>query len=183
MRIRTRVDDDLELRAEDPEALEEAIEQTRTDVRQARAAWRENPGETELARLGRAQHQLAKYLLLAGEGRDARRAADRAGDVWEELERRPAAFLAGLRRADGLRLAGQTQRALEAFDELVDRAESEPQGTYLDFALEKRARCLVGRGAHDRARADLERCRSVRRERDRDRLVERTERMLELLGT
>ena len=181
MRLPTHFDDRLRERADSEEALRQAIDEQRRDLEAIRARLADAPEQLERSRLGRTLNRLSEYLQLAGECGEACELCDEASAVWRDLGRDRAVFLARLRRADVAVAAGDLDDALDEADALVDAAGDEPFAIYRDFALELRGRVRANLGEVDAAIEDLERARERRADEGRDRLVERTERLLALI--
>ena len=180
MRLATHFDDRLRERADSEEALRGAIAEQRRDLEAIRARLADAPGELERSRLGRTLNRLSEYLHLAGEYDEACELCEEAIATWRDLGRDRAMFLARLRRADIAMAAGDLEEALDETDALVDAAGDEPFAIYRDFALELRGRVRANLGEVDDAVADLERAYERRADEGRDRLADRTERLLAL---
>lgn len=180
MRVPTEIGDDLRERAADPARLEAAIERERENYEALERKLGSAPNELDRTRLGRVLNRLGEHLRLAGDFDEAERCCAEAVEIWEDFGRDRAAYLARLRRADVDVHRDDLQAGARRADRLVRDAESEPFAIYRDFALELRGRVrtLAGRGAE--GRADLREALRLRRQRDRQRLVERTERILEI---
>jgi tetratricopeptide (TPR) repeat protein len=180
MRLETYVDETFCERARCEETLREAIRSQRDDLETLRETLRTDPSELERTRLGRTLNRLSTYLRLTDECDRACEYCDEAIEIWRDLGRERATFLARLRRAalDIRREAfAEAERRL---DELVEEAADEPFAIYRDFALEFRGRLHARRGRREQAVEDFERALELRRNDGRDRLVQQTEHMLEL---
>lgn len=179
MRIRREIGDDLRERAVDEESLRSAIASAREDLEALRARLERADDELDRTRLGRVTSRLADYLSLAGDHDEARRLCQEAVEIWRSFGRERATFLARLRRAANEFRSGRLGAALRSAETLVEEAEEAPFELYRDFALELQGRIRAARGEIDDGCADLRRALALRRERDRGRLVERTESLLE----
>lgn len=180
MRLETYVDDNFCDRACCRETLREAIRSQRDDLETLRETLRKAPSELERTRLGRTLNRLSTYLRLTDECDEACAYCEEAIDIWRDLGRDRATFLARLRRAALDVRRGAFAEAEDRLDALVDEAADEPFTVYRDFALELRGRLHARAGRPEQAIADLELALEFRREDGRDRLVAQTERLLEL---
>lgn len=181
MRIQKKIGDDLRERAVDEERLRSAIASAREDLEALRDRLEHTDERLDRTRLGRVTSRLADYLSLAGDHEEARRLCDEAIEIWRSFGRERATFLARLRSAAIEFRSGRLGAALRRAETLADEAEEAPFEIYRDFALELRGRIRGARGELGEGRADLRRALTLRRERDRGRLVERTESLLERL--
>ncbi len=181
MRLQTRVDARFCEQPVDAQKLRRAIREQRDELRTLRERLRGEPSELERTRLGRTLNRLSRYLRLDDACQEAGELCREAIDIWEALGRERAAYLARLRLAAIEMRAGRLDEAHRRADRLVDEASDPPYGIYRDFALELRGRIHARRNEIDRALEDLRAALEFRRDEQRTRLVERTERVLELL--
>lgn len=180
MRLETYVDETF---CEQPcceQTLREAIRSQRDDLETLRETLREDPSELERTRLGRTLNRLSTYLRLDDDCDEAREYCEEAIDIWRDLGRDRATFLARLRRAAIDVRRGRFDEAERQVDDLVDEAADDPFTVYRDFALELRGRLHARAGRAEQATDDLDRALEFRRNDDRDRLVQQTRRLLEL---
>ncbi len=182
MQIRSYIADDLRRKPTSTKKLAMALVQQRKTADKMRQLALEEPSELNVSHLGRELSRLADHLLLAEKPARALPLKEEAVDIWHELGRDKAGFLAELDAAEIVFELGRHDAALEELDRLVERSEDEPFGVYRDFALELRARCLARCGRADEALADLEAALELRRARGNERQIEETERLLELVG-
>jgi tetratricopeptide (TPR) repeat protein len=173
------------------------VERARQTVDAARLYDKQADGEEkERADLGRALGKFARQARLNGQLSDALDAWTDAIEVWRELGRGKATFLAELEHTatlaehllsvesdlDGEKLEEITGR----FDALMARLssstdEGEDLSMYEDFIEEYRGRWHAQRAEIPEARAHMGRALELRRERGSARHIEQTERLLELL--
>lgn len=179
MRIETRIGDDLLERPVDRDQLEEAIEGERDDLAALRDRLRESPNELDRTRLGRVLNRLGVHLKLAGEYDEACDCLEEAVEIWEEFDRRRAAYLARIRATAVEMCRDRLETAEARADELVEAGAEAPFEIYRDFALELRGRIRARRGDVEGGRRDLRESLDLRRDADRDRLAERTATLLE----
>lgn len=181
MRITTHVDSSFRERPDDPERLEEARRDKKRDLASLRENLEEERDELNVTRLGRTLNRLSEYAKLAGDLEEALTYGREAADIWKELDRNRAAFLARLRCVECRFFRGDDRNALERLDDLVEQTEDEPFEIYRDFALEVRGRCRCADARTEAGSADLQRALEIRRERGNDRLVEQTRHVLDAI--
>jgi tetratricopeptide (TPR) repeat protein len=128
-------------------------------------------------------NRLGLHLKLRGDYDEAREYLEEAVEIWEDFDRRRAAYLATV-RATAVEMCCDRLKAAEArADALVEAGERAPFEIYRDFALELRGRIRARGGDLEAARRDLRESLELRRDADRDRLAERTRRILERIGS
>ena len=181
MRISTSFDEQLREQALCADPLEEAIASGRDDLATLREKLRKSPNELDRTRLARVLNRLSDHLRLADQLDDALAYSDEAIEIWRSFGRERAAYLAQLRRAKILFRSSRGTEGLSEANALVEQADAPPFEIYRDFALQLRGRIHAGEHDFGAAVADLEEALEIRRRRGRQRLVERTERLLELV--
>lgn len=179
VQIETRIGDDLLEHAVDDDRLVDAIERERDDLRAIREKLQSSPNELDRTRLGRVLNRLGEHLTLSGEYSTARQHLEEAAAIWREFGRPRARFLARVRAAEVELARSNLEEAEREADQLVDDAATSPLEIYRDFALELRGRIRAKRGDRRGSHRDLRRCLDLRRDAGRDRLVDRTERLLD----
>jgi tetratricopeptide (TPR) repeat protein len=184
MQVTTHLDSSLRERADDPDELREALESEASDLRSVRQALADSPNELDVTRLARILNRLADHLRLDGRFEEAVEHATQARDIWQDLDRRRAAYLAELRRVhalgDMMDDPDAWARGCSACDTLVHEADADDElEIYLDFALERRGIIGWRLDGPDGALDDLEAALRIRRERGIARLVDRTETIIE----
>ena len=179
MRLTTHIDVSFRERADDPERLAEARREKRADLEELRASLAETSDELEVTRLGRVLNRLSEYAKLAGDDEQALEYGREALEIWRDLDRDRAAFLARLRCVEIQFFLGERDEALGGLDALVERTQSERFEVYRDFALVLRGRCRCAAGELEDGRSDLEQSLEIRRDRGNDRLIEHTRSILE----
>lgn len=188
MQVTTHLDHTLRERADDPDELRDALKSEAADLQSVREALADSPNELDVTRLARVLNRLADHLRLDGRFDAAAEHATQARDIWRDMDRHRAAYLAELRRihalGDQMEAPDSWRSAREACGALIDRARSqEDLEIYLDFALERRGIIAWRLDALEDAGDDLRAALEIRRERGVDRLVERTETVLEHVTT
>jgi tetratricopeptide (TPR) repeat protein len=181
MRITTHVDSSFRERPDDPERLEEARRDKERDLASLRESLEEERDELNVTRLGRTLNRLSEYAKLAGDLDEGLDYGREAVDIWEELDRDRAAFLVRLRCVECRFFRGERREALDALDEMVERAEDEPFEIYRDFVLEVRGRCRCADARIEAGSTDLQNALEIRRERGNDRLIEQTRHVLDTI--
>jgi tetratricopeptide (TPR) repeat protein len=190
MQIKSYIDDDLRRRPTSPKKLAVALEQEREAVDKMRRLAQDDPSELNSSHLGRELSRLADHLLLAERPDEALPLKEEAVDIWRELGRDKAVFLAELdatemvfeMASDLVSDLARREQAVEELDRLVEASELEALEVYRDFALEVRARCLARLGEIERARDDLDETLELRRSRGNARQIEQTERLIGLIA-
>ncbi len=201
MRLETELDpDDLRLRADDPAALEDAIERERSAIHDLRDALDQYPAadvsavddpantsdddwHLDLTRLARHLNRLRDHLALKRSDSEALASGSESLGIWTSLRRTKAMFLARLRVAELSFHVVDQQRALRQLDELVRQSSEQPTRdrfeAYRGFALEARGRCRWLHGDPAAALDDLESTLSHRQSNGAQRLADRTQQMLD----
>jgi tetratricopeptide (TPR) repeat protein len=182
MQIKTYISDDLRRQPASTKKLAVALQKERESVAMMRRLAQDEPSELNLSHLGRELSRLADHLLLADSPDEALPLKVEAVDIWRELGRDKAVFLAELDAAEIVFELGRCDEALAELDRLVESSRTEALAVYRDFVLELRGRCLARAGQVGLAREDLEEAMELRCERGNARQIEETERLLELIA-
>lgn len=177
MRVDTQLGDGFRDRPVDDDQLQRALDREHDDLETLEAIPAEDRDELQTSRLGRVLNRLSRHHELAENYGDALQYGRRAVDVWDQLGRRRARFLAELRVARLRHHRGDTDAALEALDRLVEATDGGDLEVYRDFALESRGRVAAEAGETERAETDFARAIEIRRSEGRDALVEPTRRL------
>lgn len=176
----THFDDRLRERADDDEALREALAAERDRLEAAREQARAEPSERFRADVGRSLVRLSEYEKLADMLDESLMHREEAIAMWAALDRQVARFNARMHRAWLLHLLGRDEEAHHRFTELqAELGVDERYVPYRDFVFELRGRFLCRTGHIEEGRADLEGALAIRRDRGSDPAVARTEALLE----
>jgi tetratricopeptide (TPR) repeat protein len=171
VRIERSLDENFVERAASPEQAVAAVEHFRVQVEVARGLCAVDRSGDNLGILGRELVRLADALRLADAVDEARDALVEALQVWEELDRDRAAFMARMKLADVEERGGCVETALTLWDGLMDESERAEVAMYRDFVLFGRGVCLWRQGRCREAVADLEAALDARQTAGRARLV------------
>ena len=148
--------------------------------------------EKERADLGRALGKFARIARLNDQLRDARDAWEDAIEIWRELDRHKAMFLARLEQTVALAesyIAGdetielaEITRRFEALEARIASDDTGKLSLYEDFVASHRGCWHAGRAEFEEASEHIGRALELRRARGNARHIEQTELLLDRIA-